>query len=68
LNRREPSNPRIEYVLMPFGKHRGKRLVDVPTDYLAWLVSEVDNRPWLISVVSEELDRRGFRVQREAHA
>lgn len=53
---------------MPFGKHRGKRLVDVPTDYLAWLVSEVDNRPWLISVVSEELDRRGFRVQREAHA
>lgn len=23
--------------LMPFGKHRGKRMADVPASYLAWL-------------------------------
>ena len=25
---------------MPFGKHKGKRLADVPSDYLDWLISQ----------------------------
>jgi uncharacterized protein (DUF3820 family) len=28
---------------MPFGAHRGKRLIDVPASYLLWLVRQ----PWL---------------------
>lgn len=26
---------------MPFGKHKGKRLSDVPDDYLLWLYDEL---------------------------
>lgn len=27
---------------MPFGKHRGKRLAEVPTSYLSWMLDNVD--------------------------
>ena len=27
-------------VKMPFGKHRGKRLISIPTEYLVWLRDE----------------------------
>ncbi len=30
--------------LMPFGKHRGKPLAELPSDYLAWLRSACDLR------------------------
>lgn len=31
---------------MPFGKHRGEDVEDVPTDYLVWFVSNVkDPKP-----------------------
>lgn len=26
--------------IMPFGKHKGKKMVDVPDDYLLWLLQE----------------------------
>lgn len=28
--------------LMPFGKHQGKKLVDVPGSYLLWLESNIN--------------------------
>ncbi len=29
--------------IMPFGKHKGKRLVDVPADYLLWCYENLTN-------------------------
>jgi hypothetical protein len=31
-----------EYTLMPFGQHKGKKLLDVPEDYLRWWHSKQD--------------------------
>ncbi len=42
---------------MPFGKHRGTPLSEIPTDYLRWLVS-IDLRPWLRAAVLDELNLR----------
>ncbi len=44
---------------MPFGKHRGKRLADVPTSYLRWLLAECDLSAWLLAGVRQELWVRG---------
>jgi uncharacterized protein (DUF3820 family) len=30
--------------LMPFGKHRGRKLADLPSDYLQWVAEEVEER------------------------
>lgn len=32
---------------MPFGKHQGKPLSEVPSSYLRWLLRECDLEPWL---------------------
>jgi hypothetical protein len=29
--------------IMPFGRHKNKRLADVPCDYLAWVLRECSN-------------------------
>jgi uncharacterized protein (DUF3820 family) len=29
--------------LMPFGKHKGKRMIDVPASYLLWLLDALKN-------------------------
>ena len=42
---------------MPFGKFKGRLLVDVPTDYLLWL-TQVDLKPWLKYAVERELASR----------
>src|SRR5215212_2717176 len=44
---------------MPFGKHRGKRLQSIPTEYLVWLRDENDELdPQLRKDVEYELGRR----------
>lgn len=48
---------------MPFGKHRGRLLSDLPADYLAWLAS-IDLKPFLRAAVRDELSRRGHRWHR----
>ena len=32
-----------ETMTMPFGKHKGERLIDIPRKYLEWLYLECDN-------------------------
>jgi uncharacterized protein (DUF3820 family) len=29
---------------MPFGKHKGERIEDLPTDYLEWCVKNMDEK------------------------
>jgi hypothetical protein len=44
---------------MPFGRHRGQRLEDVPLDYLEWVLREADNAsPYLRQAVEAEVRRR----------
>jgi len=43
---------------MPFGKHKGRPLSDVPTDYLCWLLDECDLRPGFRRAVDAELRGR----------
>lgn len=39
--------PSAGLVRMAFGKHHGERLADVPSDYLAWMVATMAERPEL---------------------
>lgn len=46
-------------VLMPWGKHRGKSLSDVPGSYLFWVLEECDKVQWTLrSAIEEELASR----------
>ena len=48
--------------VMPFGKHKGTLLSEVPTDYLWWVIEgavAVDRFPGLAEAVEDELERRG---------
>lgn len=47
-------------VRMTFGKHKGRLLCDVPTDYLVWALNTIyEWRPWWLQrEVERELDRR----------
>lgn len=48
--------------VMPFGKHKGRAVADLPKGYLRWLLSgDCDLDHWLERAVREELDRRGER-------
>lgn len=44
---------------MPFGKHRGAELRDLPSDYLQWLTT-IELRPFLRDAVDDEIERREF--------
>jgi len=43
---RESELARIPKV-MPFGKHKGQLLTDVPSDYRDWLLNQADIDPYL---------------------
>lgn len=42
--------------LMPFGKHKGERMQDVPAEYLLWLHDEGCNDPDVEDYIKENLD------------
>jgi hypothetical protein len=45
---------------MPFGKHRGRSLTEVPDGYLAWLLRECKLSSALRAAVADEVRRRGM--------
>jgi hypothetical protein len=49
--------------VVPFGKHKGRRLDTVDGDYLVWLLGVV-KADWLRKAVQDELTRRGWAVTR----
>jgi hypothetical protein len=48
-----------EQVWMRFGKHKGRRVCDVPLDYLAWCLRELRGLdPYLRGVMADSIRRR----------
>lgn len=47
---------------MPFGRHAGEPLENLPTLYLRWLLT-IELRPWLAYGVRRELARRTSRAR-----
>lgn len=39
--------------VMPFGKHKGLPIKDVPNDYIQWLLKQPDNDPYLIKALTQ---------------
>jgi hypothetical protein len=48
--------------LMPFGKHKGKALADIPSSYLGWLLRECRLSTGVRSAVAAELESRGGKA------
>jgi hypothetical protein len=45
---------------LPFGRHKGTAIDEVPPDYLAWLLANTTNlRPNTKAMIEESLARRG---------
>jgi len=42
----------------PFGKHKGKRIKEVPRGYLQWALTNCDLRGWLLAAVQATLAGR----------
>jgi hypothetical protein len=52
--------PLLSLATLPFGRHQGQPLTEVPSDYLRWVLAEVGTLSHrLRQAVSEELGRRG---------
>ena len=47
---------------MPFGKHKGEELEDIPLDYLEWLVDNVELRDELDQAVNEAIKEHYYRL------
>ncbi len=47
-----------EVMKMPFGKHMGEELEDVPTYYMEWCLRELDLRPDLADEMENQIRMR----------
>src|SRR5205814_1915979 len=48
--------------VMPFGNYKGRRVCDLPADYLQWLLGNCTNmNPFLRIDIRAELKSRGYR-------
>src|SRR5262249_2316759 len=54
-------DPGLMTATMPWGKHRGRKLTDLPTGYLKWVINAADIDAWLVGQAKQELRKRGQR-------
>jgi type I site-specific restriction endonuclease len=47
---------------MPFGKHKGKSLSDIPSGYMEWALGNMKMAGWLYGGMKAELDSRAGRT------
>jgi len=54
-----------DYTLMPFGKHKGEQLGNVPDDYLIWLYNnhKLDKR--LSKYIEESFPKEKLKIKKE---
>lgn len=45
-----------DYSKMPYGKHKGKQLIDVPADYLLWLYYNNKASPSVKQYIEDNLE------------
>lgn len=50
--------------LMPFGKHKGLRMIDVPADYLLWIYEQDWCKGSLRAYIEENIDALQSRKKR----
>jgi uncharacterized protein (DUF3820 family) len=50
--------------IMPFGKHKGKPLENVPSGYLLWLYDRNKLPPWLRKYAEETISVLRFTVNK----
>jgi uncharacterized protein (DUF3820 family) len=53
---------------MPFGRYKGRPIVQLPDGYVRWLAGLSDLREPLLSAVRDEIQRRGLDSETEARA
>ena len=55
-------------LIMPFGKHKGRELCEVPDGYLLWLAENVELREPLLSAIWAEFKERGLTTDQRPTA
>jgi len=53
--------PKMTPRYMPFGKHKGEQIEDLPTDYLVWMVENLTDKPELADEAENQLKMRSGR-------
>jgi len=46
--------------VMPFGKHKGMKIVDVPDGYIVWMFENITPLEPLKTAIKSEMERRGL--------
>ena len=52
-----PQNRRI--CVMPFGRHKGQAIREIPDNYLTWVLENLELKGSLLKALEEEYERRG---------
>lgn len=55
MNDQTPPEPLTDNSLMPFGKHKGKALVNIPAKYFLWLYGEGCTHPGVKKYIVDNL-------------
>lgn len=46
--------------VMPFGKHKGIKITDVPDGYIVWMFENITPHEPLKTAINKEMERRGL--------